>query len=107
MTYLCQLEQGLNSYIVQTDDKKIREKLMRRKGFTPAGTQVLNRDIWIFDCEFSRPDIAKDVLKSVTGAKPQFGSDGVIFYDPSYSAIYKKTKAPKGKNGSESKLMVA
>lgn len=104
MTYLWQLERGQNSYRVQTDDKVIANKLRRRKGFTPSGTVITNRDEWIFNCEFSRPDIAKKTLLSVTGCLPQIDSEGMISYDPSYVSAKGKNSPPSQQIDSEPTL---
>lgn len=80
MTYLWQLERGENFYRVQTDEKALADKMKRRNGFNQCAVSITN-PLWIFSCEFSRPDIAKKVLSSITGAKPNFDSEGMIFYD--------------------------
>jgi hypothetical protein len=103
MTYLWQEERGQKYYRVQTDNKQIYKKMKRSEKYKLL-TLYCSRDLWVFLHEFDRPDIAKKVVSSLTGIKPQIDSDGVIFYDPSYSVVYKKTKAPKGKNGSEPTL---
>ena len=80
MTYLWQEERGQKYYRVQTDEKSIADKLTRRKGFRLTA-KALNTNLWIFICEFSRPDIAKKIVQSVTDKKPKINSEGVIFYD--------------------------
>ncbi len=79
MTYLWQEEKGKKFYRVQTDEKSIVDKLKRRNGFR-LSAQALNSELWIFNCEFSRPDIAKKTIKSVTGKNPILDSEGVIMY---------------------------
>lgn len=81
MTYLWQEERGNVYYRAQTDEKDIADKLKRRKGFTLAGIPMNEKSIWIFTCQFTRPDIAKKVLKSVTGKNAKIDSEGVIFYE--------------------------
>ncbi len=80
MTYLWQEERGQKYYRVQTDEKSIADKLKRRNGFKLTA-KALNTNLWIFISEFSRPDLAKQTIKSVTGNKPKIDSEGVIFYD--------------------------
>lgn len=80
MTYLWQEERGLKYYRVQTDEKAIADKLRRRNGFRLVAWAI-NRNLWIFLKEFSRPDIAKKTVQSVTAKKPKIDSEGVIFYD--------------------------
>ena len=81
MTHLWQLDRGVKQYCVQTTDKVIAQKLRRRQGFHKSGTVILNKEIWIFNCHFARPDIAKKTLASVTGVKPKIDSEGVISYE--------------------------
>ena len=66
MTYLWQEQRGKPFYRFQTDDYKIASKMKGRKKFTLAG-RGMNCPLWIFIAEFSRPDIARKVLKSLTG----------------------------------------
>ncbi|MHB8580972.1 MAG: hypothetical protein ACYDA4_14105 [Ignavibacteriaceae bacterium] len=80
MTYLWQEEKGKKYYKVQTDDKDVAKKMKRRSGFHLCGYAV-NAGLWIFSCEFSRPDIAKKTLKSITGKKVKIDSEGEIFYE--------------------------
>jgi len=81
MTYLWQEERGLNHYRVQTDNKFIAGKLKRRNGFKLIGWSLNDKSIWIFRCQFSRPDIAKKTLKSITKKIPKIDSEDVIFFD--------------------------
>ena len=86
MTYLWQEERGKQFYKVQTDERDVAKKMRRRNGFRLCG-QALNADpasgtgIWIFSCRFSRPDKAKQALKSITGKMPKIDSEGVILYE--------------------------
>jgi len=80
MTYLWQEERGKRFYRVQTDERLIAKKMRRRNGFRLCG-QALNTNLWFFVCEFSRPDKAKQTLKSITGKIPKIDLEGVIFYE--------------------------
>lgn len=80
MTYLWQEERGQKFYRVQTDEKEVAHKLKRRKGFKLCGWSINGNSLWIFSCSFSRPDIAKKVLKSVTGQMPKIDSEGLISF---------------------------
>ena len=80
MTYLWQTGRGSKSYRIQTDNRKVKDKLNRRNKFR-LGAYSLTHELWIYSCEFKRPDIAKKVLKSVTRVNPQIDSEGVIFYE--------------------------
>ena len=79
MTYLWQEERGKKYYRVQTDDKAIAMKLKRRDGFHLCG-YAENASLWIFTCQFARPDIAKITLKSITGKKVKIDSEGCFIY---------------------------
>lgn len=79
MTYLFQEERGKNFYRIQTDEKNIAQILKRRNSFHISGIGF-NVGLWIFTCEFSRPDIAKKTLKSITGKKAKIDLEGVISY---------------------------
>jgi hypothetical protein len=81
MTYLWQEERGLKYYRVQTDEKSIADKLNRRNGFTLVGRSINSNNLWIFICQFSRPDIAKKTIQSLTKKNPKIDSEGVVFYD--------------------------
>jgi hypothetical protein len=80
MTYLWQEERGLKFYKVQTDEKEIADKLKRRMGFKLCAVSM-NKNLWIFNCQFTRPDIAKKTIKSVTNKKVKNDSEGIFFYD--------------------------
>ncbi|MHB8336123.1 MAG: hypothetical protein ACYDEE_01750 [Ignavibacteriaceae bacterium] len=80
MTYLWQEERGKKYYKVQTDEKDVANKMKRRNGFRLCGYAV-NDNLWIFTCQFSRPDIAKKTLKSITGKNGKIDSEGVFIYE--------------------------
>ena len=80
MTYLWQEERGKKFYKVQTDEREAAKKMRRRNGFHLCG-QALNTNLWIFSCRFSRPDIAKKTLKSITGKKVKIDFEGTFVYD--------------------------
>ncbi len=79
MTYLWQEERGKKYYRVQTDDRAIAMKLKRRDGFNLCGYAV-NANVWTFTCQFTRPDIAKDTIKSITGKKAKIDSEGCFIF---------------------------
>jgi hypothetical protein len=85
MTYLWQEERGQKFYRVQTDEKEIANKLKRRNGFKLSAWSMNGHKLWIYTCTFSRPDIAKKVLKSVTGQKLNIDSEGLISFGKSIS----------------------
>lgn len=63
MTFLWQEERGFKFYKVQTDERAIADILKRRKGFHIC-LIGLNVKFWIYNCEFTRPDIARKVLEN-------------------------------------------
>ena len=80
MTYLWQEERGKEFYKVQTDENEIVKKLNRRNGFTLSAFEI-NKKLCIYNCQFSRPDIAKKTLKSVTGKSIKIDSEGICCYE--------------------------
>lgn len=66
MTYLWREEWAKPFYRFQTDDYKIASKMNGRKKFTLTG-RGMNCSLWILQTEFSRSDIARQVLKTLTG----------------------------------------
>jgi len=80
ITYLWHLERATNEYRVQTDSKEIADKLKRRQGFRISAI-ALNYPLWIFSCEFKRPDIARKTIKSITGKNGKIDSEGVLIYE--------------------------
>ena len=85
LTYLWQEESGKKYYRVQTDDKDIAKKLFRRNGFHLTAYGV-NADpangtgLWIFCCEFSRPDIARKTIESVTQKNSRIDAEGMFVF---------------------------
>lgn len=80
MTYLWQEERGKRFYRVQTNEKIIADKLKRRNKFYLTAV-AMNVSLWIYGCEFTRPDIAKKTLKSVTGKSVKIDSEGLFIYE--------------------------
>ena len=85
LTYLWQEESGKKYYRVQTDDKDIAKKLFRRNGFRLSAYGMKSDSanglsLWIFCCEFSRPDIARKTIESVTGEKGKIDSEGMFVF---------------------------
>lgn len=80
MTYLWQEERGKMFYKIQTDERRIAQKLKRRNKFR-LSTCAVNAKLWVYSCEFSRPDIAKKTLRSITGKIAQIDSEGVLIYE--------------------------
>ncbi len=80
MTYLWQEEKGKIFYKVQTDNRLLAKKMKRRNGFHLCGFAV-NDSLWIFSCQFSRPDIAKKTLKSITGKNGKIDFEGIFIYE--------------------------
>ena len=87
--YLWQEERGKKYYKVQTDEKDVANKMKRRNGFRLCGYAVNavpanganGTRLWIFSCEFSRPDIARKTIKSITGKNGNIDSEGEFVYE--------------------------
>ena len=80
MTYLWQEERGKKFYKIQTDDREAANKMKRRKGFSLSAFAI-NDNLWAFNCEFKRPDIARKTLKSITGKNGKMDSEGMFVYE--------------------------
>ena len=85
LTYLWQEESGKKYYRVQTDNKDVAKKLFRRNGFR-LSAYGMNSDssngsgLWIFCCEFSRRDIARKAIESVTGENGKIDAEGMFVF---------------------------
>jgi len=80
MTFLWQEYRSSKNYKVQTSDYSIAKKLKRRKKFHISAFAI-NYPLWIFSCYFTRPDIAKKVLESITRKKSKIDSEGLFIYE--------------------------
>ena len=85
-------ERGKPYYRFQTDDKEISNKMKRREKFKLISWGV-NCQHWIYLAEFSRPDIAKKVFKTIAGGKIDFDIREEIFYSESYQLNPEKSAA--------------
>jgi hypothetical protein len=79
MIYMWQEEKKKPYYRFQTDDRKAMEKMKRREKFKLSG-KACNCDLWIFTCQFSRPDIAKKTLQTLAGGKVKYDKYEEIYY---------------------------
>ncbi len=79
MTYMWQEERGNKYYRFQTDERDIAKKMRRRNKFELVGWGV-NCELWIFQAIYSRPDIARNALKSITGRKVEYDDREEIFF---------------------------
>ena len=55
-----------NFYRLQTDDKKIHEKMRRREGADLCG-EGINCNLWIYRLEYTTPRDAKRGIKRIMG----------------------------------------
>ncbi|MFH1196970.1 MAG: hypothetical protein V1720_14830 [bacterium] len=78
MNYFWQLQRGQTEYRLQTDERAIYEKLKRRNGFNLVGCSISGQNLWIYSCNFSRPDISTKTFQNITGQKPEIDSEGVF-----------------------------
>lgn len=85
MTYMWQIGHGSKEYRFQTDEKEIHQKMKRRAKFILVG-ESLNNNLWIYQVEISRPDIARKILKVLSGSKVNFDSKDDIFYSEGISS---------------------
>jgi hypothetical protein len=62
--------------------------MKRRNKFIQVGWGV-NCELWIFQSIFSRPDVAKKALKTLTGRTIESDDKAEIFYSKTYSSDIK------------------
>ena len=79
MTSMWQEERGKKYYRFQTDEKEVANKMRRRNKFELVGWGV-KCELWIFQSTFSRPDIARNAFKSITGRKAEYDDRAEIFF---------------------------
>jgi len=69
---------GETVYRFQTDEKHISEKMKRRKKFS-LGARGMNCPLWIYSASFTRPDLARAALKSLTGKKVKYIAEEDVY----------------------------
>lgn len=72
-------ERGKQFYRFQTKNREAANKMKRRNKFKLVGWGV-NCDWWLFQAVFTRPDIAKKALKTLSGNVVKFDKKDNIFY---------------------------
>lgn len=85
MTYLWKMQRGLKTYRFQTDNREIHNKMKRREKFILVAEGV-NCDLWIYQVQISRPDIARNILKSLCENEVKFDSKEELFYSEGISS---------------------
>lgn len=79
MTSMWQEERGKHFYRFQTDNKEISNKMKRRNKFKLVGYGY-NCTLWIYQAVISRPDIARNILKTLSGGIVKFNEKEDLFY---------------------------
>lgn len=79
MVEMWQLIRGEEYFWFQTKDRSIYKKMKKRKKFRLISTGV-NCDWWIFEAIFTRPDIARNALKTLAGNPVKYDKKDDIFY---------------------------
>ena len=74
-----QEERGNCYFRYQTEDRLTAAKMKRRNKFKLVGFGF-NCPIWIYQATFSRPDIARNALKALTGGKICFDKNEDIYW---------------------------
>ncbi len=92
MTYMWQEERGKKYYRFQTDERDIAKNMRRRKKFVLVGWGV-KCELWIFQSTFSRPDIARNAFKSITGRKAEYDDRAEIFFSEGLLSSQQKEAA--------------
>jgi hypothetical protein len=88
MTVMWQMGRGSKEYRIQTEQWEIAENLKRRKSYKLVG-YGFNCNIWIFQKNFSRPDIARKAFENITKSKIEFDDREDIFIPASKVSIVK------------------
>ena len=71
MTYLWRECKDDITYRFQTDEKHIVDKMKRRLKFSLIAVGM-NCPLWIYQAHFTRPDLARAALKSLTGREIKY-----------------------------------
>lgn len=79
MIEMWQLMRGEKYYWFQTKDRAIYNKMKKRKKFRLV-SWGMNCDWWTFEAEFTRPDIARNALKTLAGNPVKYDKKDDIFY---------------------------
>lgn len=78
-----QEEKGKPYYRFQTDEKKLADKMKRRKKFKLTAWGM-NCDLWIFITVIPKPFIAKKMFKALCGETAILNEKDDIYYQASY-----------------------
>jgi len=89
MSYMWQELRGDPTYMIQTEDPAIKNKLKRRKNFELIAYGV-NCNFWKFGTSFSRPDIAKKTFVKIVRGEIYYSVEKDIYYGVTYSSDRKK-----------------
>lgn len=92
MIYMWQEERGKSFYRFQTDEREIRNRMKRREKFKLVADGV-NCSLWIYQATAARPDIARKMLKTLSGSKVNFDSKDDIFYSEGISSCMENSAA--------------
>lgn len=91
MISMWQLLHGEKYFWFQTNNKEAANKMKRRNKFKLISSGV-NCEHWVFEAIFTRPDIARNALKTLAGNVVKFDEkDGV--YEATINYMKTKNKA--------------
>jgi hypothetical protein len=76
-----QLQHGEKYYWFQTDNKAAANKMKRRNKFRLVSYGV-NCDHWTFEAIFTRPDIARNALKTLAGNAVKYDKNDDVYFAP-------------------------
>jgi len=85
MISMWQLIRGDKYFWFQTKNRNTANKMKRRKNFRIVSYGV-NCDHWIFEALFTRPDIARNAVKTLAGNAVKFDKKDDVFYASIYLA---------------------
>ena len=78
MTCMWQEQRGEMYFRFQTDDKSIADKMKRRQKFSLTA-YGMNCSLWIYHSHFTRPDLARAAIKSLTVKKVKYIAEEDVF----------------------------
>lgn len=79
MISMWQLIRGEKYFWFQTGDKATANKMKRRNKFRLV-SYGHNPDVWVYEAIFTRPDIARNALKTLAGNVVKYDKNDDVYY---------------------------
>lgn len=81
MIAMWQLLHGEKYFWFQTNNKEAANRMKRRNKFRLVSYGV-NCDYWVFEAIFTRPDIARNALKTLAGNAVKYNKNDDVYFAP-------------------------